>query len=259
METAYTDPVTGFTKLFSTIIHSTVWREDMHVKVVWVTLLAMADRNGRIWASVPGLADASRVSLPQCREALAKLSGPDPDSRTKTNEGRRIKEIDGGWELLNYLKYREMRSEDERRLQTRAAVRRFRQKKAEQLTVSLSKPEKAQAEEEAERENVGTEGKPLPPFLPAADRTEKAIRDSTEGLRSELYGLIDEMVGKDPEQRDPTQLMRLVTSYEKNGKTIGGVVNAGLLTFERLEKSIADARWHLSEWGKNGPKPSATH
>jgi len=150
---AYSNLVSGFTKLFSTIIHSTVWREDMHVKVVWVTMLALANRNGCVFASVPGLADASKVSLDQCLDALGRLSSPDKWSRTKVNQGRRIREVDGGWELLNYLKYREKRDDDERRIQTRAAVARHRQKKKDDtLTVSHSKPRKAQAEAEAEAE-----------------------------------------------------------------------------------------------------------
>jgi hypothetical protein len=153
METNYSNTMSGFTKLFSTIVYSTVWQEDMHVKVVWVTLLAMANRHGCVFASVPGLAKAANVSLDQCVEALAKLSSPDEWSRTKTNEGRRIQECDGGWELLNYLKYRERRDDDERRIQTRFAVAKHRKvKKAKPLTVSQGKPEKAQAEAEAEAE-----------------------------------------------------------------------------------------------------------
>ena len=154
--TAYYGAVAGFTKLFSTIVDSTVWREEMHVKVVWITMLAKANRNGDVLASVPGLADAARVSLDQCVEALARLSAPDVWSRTKEHEGRRIIEVDGGWRLLNYPKYRELRDADERRMQTREAVRRHRAKeKANPITVSTSKhgkPRKAQAEAEAEAE-----------------------------------------------------------------------------------------------------------
>ena len=153
---AYYGAVAGFTKLFSTIVDSTVWREEMHVKVVWITMLAKANRNGDVLASVPGLADAARVSLDQCVEALARLSAPDTWSRTKEHEGRRIVEVDGGWRLLNYPKYRELRDADERRIQTREAVRRYRAKeKANPITVSTSKhgkPRKAQAEAEAEAE-----------------------------------------------------------------------------------------------------------
>ncbi len=121
----------------------------MHVKVVWVTMLAMADSRGRVLSSLPGMAHIAGVSMEQCQDAIAKLTGPDPYSRTKEHEGRRIQECDGGWLLLNYLKYREMRDQDERRIQTREAVSRHRARKH----VSQSKPQKAQeeAEEEAER------------------------------------------------------------------------------------------------------------
>lgn len=147
----------GFTKLFSSLIFSTVWREDLHVKVVWITMLAMANRHGDVLASVPGLADAARVTLEQCRDALTRLAAPDPDSRTKTHEGRRITDVDGGWRLLNYEKYRAIRDADERRLQTREAVRRHRARKqasavSQRKRSKPRKPGKAQAEAEAEAE-----------------------------------------------------------------------------------------------------------
>jgi hypothetical protein len=75
-------------------------------------MLAMADRNGRIWASLPGLAYRARVTVEECAEALAKFESPDKHSRTKENEGRRIEQIDGGWRILNYLKYRSIRDEE---------------------------------------------------------------------------------------------------------------------------------------------------
>jgi len=148
----YSNPVSGFTKLFESIIHSTVWTTDMHVKITWITMLAMADRNGRVGASVPGLAKAAGVSLEQVIDALSILSAPDQWSRTKAHEGRRIVEIEGGWQLLNYLKYREQRDSDERRIQTREAVARHRRKVSDVSDVSHGKPKKAQAEAEAEAE-----------------------------------------------------------------------------------------------------------
>lgn len=78
-------------------------------------MLAMADRRGRVWASVPGIAGIARVSVPAARKAITKFLSPDPDSRTKTDKGRRIEEIDGGWRLINYTKYRELQDEEERR------------------------------------------------------------------------------------------------------------------------------------------------
>ncbi|HKP75330.1 MAG TPA: DUF1376 domain-containing protein [Longimicrobiaceae bacterium] len=89
----------------------------------------------------------------------------------------------------------------------------------------------------------------LPPVLPPADRTETAIRKTADAMRSKLYGLIDEMRQVDPKGRDPTELMRMVTGYRKSdGTEVKGVVNAALLSFERLEKSIADAEANLLDW-----------
>jgi hypothetical protein len=101
-----------FTKLFSSITESTVWCEPDRTRLVWVCMLAMADRNGRVWASVPGLANRARVPVDDCRLALETFLAPDPDSRTPDFEGRRIEPIDGGWRLLNHEKYRAIRDEE---------------------------------------------------------------------------------------------------------------------------------------------------
>lgn len=144
-----------FVKLFSGIVQSTVWREDLHVKVVWITLLALSDWNGIVCASVPGLASAAGVSVDQCREALERLCAPDEDSRTKEYEGRRIEPVDGGWFILNYVKYREMRDEERRKEQVRQAVARHRErKKADVSNGHQSKPLKAH--KEASKEAVRT-------------------------------------------------------------------------------------------------------
>jgi hypothetical protein len=75
-------------------------------------MLAMADHKGRVWGSIPGLANRARVSLQQCENALFTFKSPDKYSRTTDNEGRRIEDIDGGWLLLNYEKHRAIRDDE---------------------------------------------------------------------------------------------------------------------------------------------------
>ncbi len=104
----------GFTKLFNTIVTSTIWQEDDKTRIVWITMLAISDPYGIVSASIPGLASVANVSVDETRNAVKNLLSPDPDSRTKDYEGRRIEEIDGGWRILNYVKYRKMLSEAER-------------------------------------------------------------------------------------------------------------------------------------------------
>lgn len=104
-----------FTKLFSSIVDSSVWAESHTTVRVWVTMLAKCDRKGRVFAAIPGLANAARVTLDECEHALHTFQQPDKYSRTPDNEGRRIQEIAGGWLLLNHAHYRELRDEEDRK------------------------------------------------------------------------------------------------------------------------------------------------
>ena len=70
-------PMTGFTKLFGSIVASTIWRESKEVKIVWITMLALKNKNHIVEASLPGLADLARVTIDECKEALKVLSKPD--------------------------------------------------------------------------------------------------------------------------------------------------------------------------------------
>lgn len=103
--------MSGFAKIFASMLRSTVWvGQPWHVKLTWITLLMLADADGNVWASIPGLAKDAEVTDEQCEQALALFMAPDRRSRTKAHEGRRIVEIDGGWHILNHRKYRELQT-----------------------------------------------------------------------------------------------------------------------------------------------------
>lgn len=127
----------GYTKLFGSILDSTVWEASPEIRIVWITMLAMADRDGNVEASVPGLAKRAAVDRAYVEQALALFTAPDPDSRTKDFEGRRIEEIDGGWHLLNHGKYREKASAEEYREKAAARQKRAREKRAAAEPVTL--------------------------------------------------------------------------------------------------------------------------
>lgn len=103
----------GYTKLFSSILDSTVWQESKETRLVWVTMLVMKNRNQIVEASVPGLAKRAGVAISEAEMALERLKEADPYSRTQEHEGRRIKDVDGGWLVLNGEKYRDKMSADE--------------------------------------------------------------------------------------------------------------------------------------------------
>ena len=124
----------GFTKLHSTIINSSVWDESDSVRIVWITLLAMADASGFVESSLGGLAHQARKPKEETTHALAVLESPDADSKNPDHEGRRIKKVEGGWLLLNYAIYRDKQelSDDPESVASRERVRRHRERKAQE-------------------------------------------------------------------------------------------------------------------------------
>ena len=106
--------MSGFTKLFGSILDSSIWQESKETRLVWITMLAMSDRNGVVNAALPGLADRAKVSVEECGKALKVLSSPDKWSRSTEFQGKRVELIEGGWKLLNHAKYRAKLSAEER-------------------------------------------------------------------------------------------------------------------------------------------------
>ena len=148
---------TNFTKLFSSITASTIWSESAETKVVWITMLAMSDAAGFVYASVPGLSKISGVSMDETIKALELLMSPDKWSRDKDNEGRRIEEIDGGWAILNHPKYRKRRDAEERKAYHREYMRAKRAKDSVNVGVNNVKecePPSTQGEGEAEEDTT---------------------------------------------------------------------------------------------------------
>lgn len=98
----------GFCKVFSDMLTSSVWlTTEKETKLLWLTMLLMADQRGIVATGVLGLSRMSMLTIPETEEALAVLLSPDPHSKTPDMEGRRVIPIDGGWQIVNYSKYRD--------------------------------------------------------------------------------------------------------------------------------------------------------
>lgn len=149
----------GYSKLHSSLVNSSLWTEPDHVRLLFITLLALCDKDGCVYGSRPGLERAAMLDPDECLEVnpWEVLLGPDKHSsdkmRAPENEGRRIEEIPGGFRLLNFAYYRGLRNDDDRREQNRIAQERFRNKsKPASATVSRRNPPKAYTEAEPEAE-----------------------------------------------------------------------------------------------------------
>jgi hypothetical protein len=95
-----------FSKLDSSITESSLWSEDLHVRIVFLSFLARKDETGFVSGARSGLIRVCNVTAEQFDDAILKLSSPDIESKTPDFEGRRIAKIDGGYVVLNADKYR---------------------------------------------------------------------------------------------------------------------------------------------------------
>jgi hypothetical protein len=195
-------------------------------------MLAMADETGFVAASVPGLTKRAGVTRDECQAALAAFLGPDPDSRTKDHGGRRIAEADGGWLLLNYEKYREIRNkEDRREYQARWA----RSKRAStdidtrRQTSTKSTQAESEADADAEEERGGGGGAgALPAVGEKTQSPVKAVIAKIAPLWSRKYG------------------RQLVASREDR-RSLGVMLQAFAEAGGKAEAELADLpRWYAA-------------
>lgn len=142
----------AFVKLHGTILDSSIWLDDHPTRLLWITMLVMADERGVVQASVGGLAARARITREECEAALAKFLSPDPDSRDQTS-GERIERVPGGWLILNHANYRDKQTRQQALTAARVARHREKHRRATGNDVApdnATSPSEAEAEAEAE-------------------------------------------------------------------------------------------------------------
>lgn len=170
----------GFSLLWSKILDSSLWvKESKETRLVWITMLAMKNSEGVVQASAVGLADRAKVTPGECREALRIFLSPDPDDTSKVEEGRRIREIAGGWQIINHDLYR---------FSTEAKREFWRKTKAEQR----EKQAAYRAQKKAERmaKQIKSE---------AASRERRYVRADNNGDQSECDRVSAENMPGEPQ------------------------------------------------------------
>lgn len=246
----------SYTKLFASIITSTLWSEDDRTRIVWITLMACADKNGEFQGSIPGLARIAGVPVEDCRNAISKFLSPDPDSRTKDDEGRRIEEIPGGWALLNYRKYRDMASDEDRKRaaaerQQRVRDRKSRNSHAESRTshapVTGESLQKSQAEAEAEAEAK----KDNPPIAPEGAGVGSGEQKPNGSTKKPRHGLTYSAEFEEFWQRYPNKVAKPI-AYAAYCRV--PIVDQ-LAILDDLETRVDSEKWR-EDGGRFIPHPS---
>jgi hypothetical protein len=142
-----------YAKLFSRITESSLMEEPINVRYTFVMLLAIADPQGYVIGTDVAICRRLNMALAEFQQCLAVLLEPDPHSNSKEHDGRRVVESDGerGYRLVNYLTYRQMKDQQERREYMREYMQKRRGKQdVNSCKQPLAKLTQGEGEEEGE-------------------------------------------------------------------------------------------------------------
>lgn len=86
------------------LLTSSLWAEAAPPAFkVWIYMLLVAKADGAVEDTLPALALHCGISKDDARDAVEFLSRPDPESRSKALDGRRIEAVEtGGYRIVNY-------------------------------------------------------------------------------------------------------------------------------------------------------------
>jgi hypothetical protein len=186
-----------YAKLFTSIYQGTL-RGNSHGLLVFTNLLAHCDKDGIADIHPRAIAEEVGLAPDQVRAVLDELEAPDEESRSPEEGGRRIVRVDEhrawGWRVVNYVKYRAIRNEEDRREQNRRAQEAWRKRrKAERgevsrakprsSEVSPAKPQKAHTEADAEADAEARHFDHSQPTATLVGPAEKSAAPSRRGSR----------------------------------------------------------------------------
>lgn len=123
-----------YTKVFRSIYDGSL-ADNWQALVTFQQLLILADESGVVDMTIGAIARKTGIPLDILQAGVACLEQPDPASRTPDMEGRRIVRLDShrdwGWFLVNFAKYKALRSREEKREADRERIRQKRQNATE--------------------------------------------------------------------------------------------------------------------------------
>lgn len=133
-----------YAKVFSQIFDSSI-ANDYALRHFFMDLLVLAESDGVVDMTQEAIAGRTRIPIDKVTEMLRQLEQPDKRSRTRKHDGRRIQRIDPkrdwGWKIINYLDYRDIRDENERKVYMRNYMRDYRKQRKQALAeVNFCKP-----------------------------------------------------------------------------------------------------------------------
>lgn len=180
-----------FSKLFARITESSLMEEDIMVRYTFIMLLAIADSKGLVIGTDIAISRRLNMPLDEFRKSAQVLMAPDPDSNSPAKDGRRIIPSEGerGYELVNYLTYRQMKNAENKkeymREYMRAKRRSCKQKANAANNVTPDVTDVTQAEEEVDGD-AEPEEEAFPPANAAGAEVDE-FAEPTPPTEGELF------------------------------------------------------------------------
>lgn len=102
--------MTGYVPLFDSLTKGTLCGKWPDIGL-WPIVLSMADKNGVIDATPTYIAQVTGLEIQDVVACMSRFCEPDPSSRSREHEGRRLVPLDAGrdwgWQIVNHGMYRE--------------------------------------------------------------------------------------------------------------------------------------------------------
>ena len=141
-------------KIFDSIYDGSLYGQWEGI-VTLQQMIVLCDQEGFVDMTTQALSARTSIPLDIITKGVAILMEPDRYSRTEGAEGRRIELIDQrrpwGWKIVNYGKYREMRTANDRREYMREYMRDYRKQDVNSGKSTLAPLADAEAEAEAKK------------------------------------------------------------------------------------------------------------
>lgn len=162
-----------YTPVFRDFLTSSMWATDTATRCVWIWFLLMADPEGFVVGTVPGVAQQAGVTLEQAKAAIDLLESPDPYSSTPELEGRRLVKVQRGWHIVNFVAYRERAKLEAEKARKRTWAQK---KRSTQLTLPFPEPESVDTSTGVDVHSETVDApKPKPKLLPSSSSTGEAL------------------------------------------------------------------------------------
>jgi hypothetical protein len=117
-----------WTPVWSKLPDSSIWLESKEVKILFMTMLAIKDRDHVVRYSAFELARKANLTEQEVLDSLKVLESPDTKRlEPQEHEGRRIARVEDGWLMLNGEKYRRKMQEVYRKEYKRVKQAEYRQ------------------------------------------------------------------------------------------------------------------------------------